>query len=79
MASDLTQKRVPKWCLAQLDVTEKQRAGICLKVSWGQIRIVLVIAIVADLNNNSGSKIIPLIHVTVKLIFFCRVTSPIMF
>lgn len=46
MASELTQKRAPKWCLAQLDVTEKQRVGICLKVSWGQIIIVMVIAIV---------------------------------
>ena len=46
MASELTQKRAPKWCLAQLDVTEKQRVGICLRVSWGQIIIVMVIAIV---------------------------------
>lgn len=46
MASELTQKRAPKWCLAQLDVTEKQRVGICLKVSWGQIIIVMVIAMV---------------------------------
>ena len=46
MASEFTQQRAPKWCLAQLDVTEKQRVGICLKVSWGQIIIVMVIAIV---------------------------------
>ena len=32
MASELTQKRAPKWCLAQLDVTEKQRVGICLNL-----------------------------------------------
>lgn len=31
MASELTQKRVPKWCLAQLDISAKDRVGSDLK------------------------------------------------